>query len=81
VDLKPDEVLVHDERSESLTLAFLLSRMCQPEFPEPMGIFRAVTRPTYEEMVLEQNAEAIKKQGEGALQELLNGQDGWTVNE
>src|SRR5947207_5395104 len=38
----PDDLLIHDERVDDPSLAFLLSRMRCPEFPEPLGVFRAV---------------------------------------
>ena len=35
-------------------LAFLLTRLRQPEFPEPIGVFRAVDRPVYDVRLNEQ---------------------------
>src|SRR5687767_3402543 len=37
-----DDLLIHDEKAAEPSLAFLLSRMRHPEFPEPLGVFRAV---------------------------------------
>ena len=37
-----DDLLVHDETAEEPSLAYLLSRMTHPDFPEPVGVFRAV---------------------------------------
>src|SRR5688572_6999558 len=45
------DLLVHDERVAEPTLAYLLSRMRHPEFPEPIGVFRAVEHARYEEMM------------------------------
>src|SRR5262245_32520757 len=45
-----DDLLVHDERAEEPSLAYLLSRMVQPEFPECVGVFRSVRRPAFNEM-------------------------------
>ena len=39
------DILVHDETREDPTLAFLLSRMDYPEFPVPVGVFRAGPAP------------------------------------
>src|SRR6202030_1922490 len=36
--VKPDDLLIHDEKGADPSLAFLLSRMRYPEFPEPLGI-------------------------------------------
>ena len=43
-----------DERAEQPTLAFLLSRLAGPDFPECLGVFRRVERPTYEDQLREQ---------------------------
>ncbi len=49
-----DDLLFHDEKSEEPSLAYLLSRMRQPDFPEPIGVFRAVDRPIYEQRLHDQ---------------------------
>ena len=71
--------MFHDEKADSPALAFLLSRMRHPEFPEPMGVFRGVERPTYDEGVNAQIEAAIAKQGEGDFDALFNSGDTWTV--
>src|SRR5262249_42522449 len=40
-----DDLLIHDEKAEEPSLAYLLSRMVYPRFPECIGVFRAVQRP------------------------------------
>src|SRR6476646_2484872 len=45
-----DDVVVHDETAENATMAYLLSRMMVPQFPEVFGALRNVTHPTYEEL-------------------------------
>src|SRR5580704_756693 len=52
-----DDLLFHDEKLTEPTLAYLLSRMRHPEFPEPIGVFRQVDRPRYEELLNAQIAE------------------------
>lgn len=74
-----DDLLIHDERAVEPTLAFMLSRMRHPEFPEPMGVLRAVERPTYERQMVEQIAQARQKRGEGDLDKLFNAGDTWDV--
>ncbi len=74
-----DQLLVHDERAEQPSLAYLLSRMHYPDFPEPMGVFRAVDRPKYDERLNAQIQEAVQKEGEGDLDALFNSGDTWTV--
>ncbi len=73
------ELLVHDEKAEEPTLAYLLSRMRQPDFPEPIGVFRAVDRSRYDDRLNAQVQEAIRSQGEGDLDELFHSGDTWTV--
>jgi 2-oxoglutarate ferredoxin oxidoreductase subunit beta len=75
-----DDLLIHDERAAQPTLAYLLSRMHFPEFPQPLGIFREVEAPTYEKLLMGQIDAAIKKLGKGTLETLFNAGDTWTVN-
>jgi 2-oxoglutarate ferredoxin oxidoreductase subunit beta len=78
--ISEDDLLFHDEKATEPTLAYLLSRMRYPEFPEPIGVFRDVNRPLYDELVNTQIAEAKASKGEGDLQKLFNAGDTWTVN-
>lgn len=72
-----DDLLVHDEKGPS-SLAFLLSRMRQPDFPEPLGVFRDVEQERYVDLVRKQIG-AAKAKGEGDIQKLIDGPDTWTV--
>ncbi|MFK7777396.1 MAG: 2-oxoacid:ferredoxin oxidoreductase subunit beta, partial [Gimesia sp.] len=60
-----DDLLIHDEKSEDMNLAFLLASMRHPEMPEPMGVFRSVNHPTYNEAVYQQIESATERSGEG----------------
>jgi 2-oxoglutarate/2-oxoacid ferredoxin oxidoreductase subunit beta len=75
-----DDIIVHDEHTNEPYLAMILGRMQFPEFPVPMGIFRAVERPTYEDMLAGQVADAIAKRGAGSIEKLLNSGETWTIN-
>jgi 2-oxoglutarate ferredoxin oxidoreductase subunit beta len=75
-----DDLLFHDEKAPEPTLAFLLAHLKRPEFPEPMGVFRAVQKPTYDELVTRQIEESIQKFGEGDLDKLYNSGDTWVVD-
>jgi 2-oxoglutarate ferredoxin oxidoreductase subunit beta len=79
-EVHQDDLLIHDEKTPDPNLAFMLSRMRQPDFPEPLGVFRAIEQPTYGEMVHEQVSDAIKARGEGDLQDLVTGDETWTVD-
>ncbi len=78
-DVAEDDLLFHDETQAEPSLAYLLSRMHYPEFPEPMGVFRCVERPTYEDLLMEQINGAVEKQGEGDLKDLFEAGDTWVV--
>jgi 2-oxoglutarate ferredoxin oxidoreductase subunit beta len=77
--IEEDDLLFHDEKADEPSLAFTLARMRYPEFPEPMGIFRAVDRPTYDEVANQQIEDAIAEKGTGDWQELFNKGDTWEV--
>jgi 2-oxoglutarate ferredoxin oxidoreductase subunit beta len=74
-----DDLLVHDERADEPSLAYLLSRMVYPDFPECMGVFRCVERPTYEDVLNRQIADVIEKRGPGKLDELFASDETWVV--
>jgi 2-oxoglutarate ferredoxin oxidoreductase subunit beta len=74
-----DDLLFHDEKLTEPSLAYLLSRMRYPDFPEPVGVFRAVDRPRYDELLNAQIEEAKRTRGPGDLQKLFSGGDTWTV--
>lgn len=77
--VKEDDLLFHDEQAAEPTLAYLLSRMRHPEFPEPIGVFRDVQRPLYDVELNKQLAEAKAKKGEGDLTKLYSSGECWTV--
>ncbi len=69
------DLLVHDPAD--FNLAFLLSRLHYPAAPLPLGIFRQVAQPTYNERLIEQKRRGAPKPGEDALGKLLRGPDFW----
>jgi 2-oxoglutarate ferredoxin oxidoreductase subunit beta len=74
-----DDLLFHDEQAAEPSLAYLLSRMRYPEFPEPIGVFRAVDRPKYDEELNKQIEQAQQARGVGDLAALFNSGETWTV--
>jgi 2-oxoglutarate ferredoxin oxidoreductase subunit beta len=73
------DLLVHDEKSDQTVLAYFLSRMRFPDFPVPMGVFRAAEESCYGEAV-RSNEEIIKDaKGPGDWDELVNGGGSWVV--
>jgi 2-oxoglutarate ferredoxin oxidoreductase subunit beta len=79
--LTEDDLLFHNEQAPEPSLAYMLSRMRYPDFPEPMGVFRCVEMPTYEDRLLDQLGEVVKARGPGKLEDLLKEGDTWTVEE
>jgi 2-oxoglutarate ferredoxin oxidoreductase subunit beta len=75
-----DDLLIHDEKMEEPSLAYLLSRMVYPRFPECVGVFRCVERPTYEDQLNQQMNEVIQKKGRGKLEDLFASEETWVVN-
>ncbi|HNQ22667.1 MAG TPA: 2-oxoacid:ferredoxin oxidoreductase subunit beta [Phycisphaerae bacterium] len=74
------DLLVHDEKADDPSLAYLLSRMHHPQFPEPMGVFRCVQRPTYEDLLMGQVQSAIEAHGPGKLEDLFAEGETWDVS-
>lgn len=74
-----NDLLVHDIYLKDPSVAFMLARMEQPDFPQPVGIFRAVERPSYEQLMVGQIDAAIAKIGPGSLEKLINSGDTWVV--
>src|SRR3954453_7089047 len=74
-----DDLLIHDERAPEPSLAYLLSRMVHPEFPECMGVFRCVEQPTYDDLVNKQIEDVQKAKGRGKLEDLFKADDVWVV--
>jgi 2-oxoglutarate ferredoxin oxidoreductase subunit beta len=73
-------VTVHDERYESPSYAFALASLGRPDFPVPIGVLRAVSKPCYEDSLTAQVDEARAKHGPGDLEALLHSGDTWEVS-
>jgi 2-oxoglutarate ferredoxin oxidoreductase subunit beta len=78
-EITEEDLLVHDEHLDDPSLAYLLSRMHHPEFPEPIGVFRSVERPTYEDMLMDQLHAAEQSKGPGNLDTLFRTGETWEV--
>ena len=72
-------VAIHHERYETPAYAFALASLKRPDFPIPIGVFRAVEKPSYDEMLAQQVANAVEQRGQGDLAALLHSGDTWTV--
>ena len=74
------DLLVHDETDPKL--AFNLSHLVHPEYPEPLGvIYCTEDQQTYEQIFTDQIESAVEQKGPGDLAALLNEGETWTVEE
>jgi 2-oxoglutarate ferredoxin oxidoreductase subunit beta len=73
------ELIVHNEKAPDSYLAYMLARMEYPDYPVPIGIFRSIDKPTYEDLLVEQIDSAVQKLGPGNLEKLIHGSETWTI--
>jgi 2-oxoglutarate ferredoxin oxidoreductase subunit beta len=78
------QVLRHDAHAEDPSQQFALSRLDDPTLARvPVGVFREVSRPTYDDLVRSQVSEAQELAGgpvtDDDLAQLIAGRDTWTV--
>jgi len=80
---EPGEIMVHDQTVAEPDYAFALSRLPGEDLRHtPIGVFRSVTRPSYDDLVRQQvDAARAKLSGdaETELAALLNSGDTWTI--
>jgi 2-oxoglutarate ferredoxin oxidoreductase subunit beta len=75
------DVLVHDAHTADPSVAFALSRITGADLSTtPIGVFRDVVRPVYDDLMSAQLDQAVAKQGPGNLASLLTSGDTWTIN-
>lgn len=61
--------------------AFVMSQMdSNPELPRPIGIFRDVSAPTFDEGIQQQIQKAQAARGKGSLEKLIHSGETWTVS-
>jgi len=82
-DVGADALLVHDAEDPNPSQAFAISRLERTsDVPlTPIGVFRQVARPTYDDLAREQvtTAAANVADRSTALEQLVAGRDTWTV--
>ncbi|HUF02483.1 MAG TPA: 2-oxoacid:ferredoxin oxidoreductase subunit beta [Gaiellaceae bacterium] len=80
-EIGENSLLVHDSAHVQASLAFALSRITyETDGAVPLGVFRAVERPVYDDLMSEQLDAAREGSGEGDLVSLLHSGDTWTVS-
>jgi 2-oxoglutarate ferredoxin oxidoreductase subunit beta len=78
-DVDAATLMVHDEKAPSPALAFLEAHLDVPQFPVALGVLRSIQRPSYDQLIVEQQKSAIAKLGQGNLQKLVTGNETWKV--
>lgn len=78
-EVSRDDLIIHDEKARDPSMAFRLSRLSHPEFPVPLGVFRAEVKPVYEDLLMEQIEATQAKQGPGRLADLFHAGEMWAV--
>jgi 2-oxoglutarate ferredoxin oxidoreductase subunit beta len=74
-----DGLLVHDPHQRNISLANILVGMDYPEFPVPIGVFRDIDGPVFDQLVQQQVDAAVAK-GAGSLEEILHAGETWVVD-
>lgn len=80
IDGDTSGLLIHDERRQDEGYHFMLSRLTSPQFPQPIGVLRAVREPTYDELITEQGRAVTPQQGKADLETLLYSGETWVVS-
>ncbi len=77
-DVDEQELLVHDECATQPTLAYFLSRMGPPDFPTPVGVFRAIRKPVYDQQLMAQ-VQSAREAHAPDLNALYRQGDTWAI--
>jgi 2-oxoglutarate ferredoxin oxidoreductase subunit beta len=78
--ISESDLLVYNEEDENPTMAYLLSGMSYPEFPVPMGVFRQIQKPSYDQLLQKQVEKSIEAFGPGNIEKLWYSGDTWVVD-
>ena len=74
------DLLIHHENEDSPVMSHILANIEFYGGPVPVGVFRAINRPCFEESIENQIENAITKNGKGDIAELIKGINTWKVN-
>ncbi|MBL0349837.1 MAG: 2-oxoacid:ferredoxin oxidoreductase subunit beta [Elusimicrobia bacterium] len=72
-------LLIHNETDPRPNHAYLLTQLIYPDFPVPFGVFRAVEKPTYDDLMNQQIRDIVATKGKGTLEKLIYSGDTWRV--
>ena len=82
-EVEESEIILHDAYTDNPEYAYALSRLSDQDLGHVVtGIFRSVSRPTYDDAVRAQTEMARERKpiGPDSLQSLLNGSETWTIS-
>ncbi|MGD9591305.1 MAG: 2-oxoacid:ferredoxin oxidoreductase subunit beta [Candidatus Berkiella sp.] len=72
------QVYIHQNEA-SIAMSIKLNELSHPEFPVATGIFRAISRPIYEEEVAQQVSASKAKNPNASLEALLHSGKTWSI--
>ncbi|EKO3498649.1 2-oxoacid:ferredoxin oxidoreductase subunit beta [Vibrio fluvialis] len=71
VTAETPSLITHAPHEDNPQYAYALANLYYPEFPVPVGIFRQIIRPTFDQIMNEQKARSIENNGCGDIYALL----------
>ncbi len=82
-DVSENDLWIHDETDRAkanILVRFYQDPALEGNFPRPFGVFYTEDRACYEDLLIEQVAQAKNKFGKGDLNALLRGKSTWTID-
>ena len=67
-----ENILVHDAENIEIGIQMLLTQMAPPHYPIALGVIRMAKRPTYDDLIVEQNDHAQQSSKIKCVDDLLN---------
>jgi len=74
-----EQVVVHDEKDETGSHAWMLAHMTLPEFPVPVGVFKAIESPAYDAELVD-TTKSLTSKTKKDLQAIFEAGDVWDVD-
>jgi len=75
----PDDCITWNPAVDNPGMAFTMAQATDSDLPTPIGVFRDVQRPSFEDLIHGQIHDAKAKRGEGSLENLIHSGDIWEV--
>lgn len=75
-----DDILIHDAYEQDTALHMMLIKLNPPHFPVALGIIRAVTAPTYDDLTRKQYESSKENAKITDVESLLNSGNTWVVD-